>query len=85
MEQGAQGSGHSLELLELRECWDIALSHRVWVVLCGRLSDPHGSLPTWDILSFCDVIMNLWEISPLTVVSGVLRSTWLTWSRHNVF
>lgn len=49
------------------------------------LSDPHGSLPTWDILSFCDVIMNLWEISPLTVVSGVLRSTWLTWSRHNVF
>ena len=30
MEQAAQGSGHGPELLELREHWDIALSHRVW-------------------------------------------------------
>ena len=29
MEQAAQGSGHSPELLELKECLDTALRHRV--------------------------------------------------------
>lgn len=31
----AQVLGLLPELLELRERWDVALSHRVWVVLCG--------------------------------------------------
>jgi len=37
MQQAAQGSGHSPELLEIREHWDTALRHRVcvWAVLCG--------------------------------------------------
>lgn len=32
-----EGSGHSNELPELKECFGITLSHRVWgwVVLCG--------------------------------------------------
>lgn len=29
------GNGHSLKLPELRECWDTALSRRVWAVLRG--------------------------------------------------
>lgn len=35
MEQAAQDSGHGPEMLELKECWDSALRHGVWVVLCG--------------------------------------------------
>lgn len=45
----AEGGGHSPELLELRERWDGALSHRVWMAPCGAgvgLGDPSGSLPT---------------------------------------
>ena len=56
MEQPAQGSGHSPELLELRECLDSALRRWVWVL--GGLVWSWwelelilvGSLPTWDIL-----------------------------------
>lgn len=25
------------QMPELRECWDVTLSHRVWVVLCGTV------------------------------------------------
>ena len=40
MEEAAQGSGHSPELLELREHWDTTLRHQVWVwgVLYGARS-----------------------------------------------
>jgi len=38
MEQAAQGSGHSPELMELRENCNTALSHRVWMVLCRAKS-----------------------------------------------
>ena len=31
----SQGNGHGPELMVLRERWDTALSHWVWVVLCG--------------------------------------------------
>ena len=34
MERAAQGSGHSPELLELKECLDTALRQWVWVILC---------------------------------------------------
>jgi len=51
----SQGSGHGPEMMELRERWDSALRHRVWVgwscVEPGvGLSDPCGSLPIQDIL-----------------------------------
>ena len=32
MEQPAQGSGHSPELLEFKECLDNTLRHRVWIL-----------------------------------------------------
>ena len=31
MEQAAQGSGHSPELLELKQCLNSVLGHRVWI------------------------------------------------------
>lgn len=31
VEQPAQGSGYSPELLEFKECWDSALRYRVWI------------------------------------------------------
>ena len=33
MEQAPQESGHSPELLEIKECLDSALSHRVWILV----------------------------------------------------
>jgi len=55
MEQPAQGSGYSPELLEFKECWDSALRHGLnfgWscVELRVGLGDLCGSLPTWDVL-----------------------------------
>ena len=46
MAQAAQGSGHSPELLEIKECLDSTLSHRVWIwlVLCGDKSWTRCSL-----------------------------------------
>jgi len=38
MEWAAQGSGHSPELLELKERLDSVLKHRVWLVLCRARS-----------------------------------------------
>ena len=69
MAQAAQGSGHGPELLELRERWDTALSHRVgvWVVLCGvgvGLSVPCGSLPAWDTQQFCEGLWFMLVSSP---------------------
>ena len=54
MEQPAQGSERGPELLSLWSIWtllsDIELGF--WVVLYGAWVgfDPHGSIPTWDIL-----------------------------------
>ena len=32
VQQPAQGSGYSPELLELKECLDTAIRHRVWIL-----------------------------------------------------
>lgn len=47
MEQAPQGSGHSLELVELKEHLDTALRHRIWVldVLYGARSWTCYSFP----------------------------------------
>jgi len=55
MEQPAQGSGHGLKLLELRERLDSALRYWYWIwggAVEPRvgLGDPCGSLSVWDIL-----------------------------------
>ena len=40
----AQGSGHSPELLEIKECLDSALSHRVWILGGALWSQELGSV-----------------------------------------
>ena len=69
MEQAPQGSGNNFKPQEFMTCLDSALRHRVWI-LGGSCVKPGvgldglcGSLPTPDILQFCDSCFH-WHAPP---------------------
>ena len=77
MQQAAQGSGHSLELPEFKNCLDTALKPRFefWVLGVG-LHDPCGSLPTQDI-AFCGYYRCAPFLCLALEIHFKLRSAWI--------
>lgn len=57
MEQDAQGSGHSPQLLEHREHWNTSLRHRIWVLDGSVFSQGLGSMilaGPFQVGTYCD-------------------------------
>ena len=87
MEQPAQGSGHSPELVEFKECLNNALRHWVWI-LDGAVQSRELNLmillSPFQLKIFCDsIIMQFWVyLSVFKCLAYIKENPFLLWKVH---